>query len=449
MRNRFPWMEVFDPVKRKWKPLLNPGFSIRSDLVFTASLEDEDNQKILVATISPVGEIAQIYGYDVAACVWTKHLADCKMGFHCRVARPVRSIEMGYFDFGSFVTAGSTLYWASNRVEADYICRINAFDLVNQKSSEESLHTVLKVDKEEEEEEEEEYGDVYKHRLRVSILSVHKYSVDEWIPLLEILGQLAPDVSYRSLVMLGSASVEGLSVASFETDDVEHLLFFCTKQRKVIHPNNSVLAVSPSWLMPSPPSRKRSEPCQEIKPVTFSSLKRKNGDKRNGPADNFSKSTSLEKTWLWQISNSSMLGGGIFEGCNAVSDPPWTTRLIPQGGLAEFPDAILNAKRLDLFNLYREGVGNTLKRHYETYLLEYELAHDDVDGECCLLCHSSAAGHWVNCGICGEWAHFGCDRRQGLGAFKDYAKTDGLEYICPHCSITNFKKKSQKITNGY
>ena len=30
------------------------------------------------------------------------------------------------------------------------------------------------------------------------------------------------------------------------------------------------------------------------------------------------------------------------------------TRLIPQGGLAEFPDAILNAKRLDLVNLYRE-----------------------------------------------------------------------------------------------
>lgn len=30
------------------------------------------------------------------------------------------------------------------------------------------------------------------------------------------------------------------------------------------------------------------------------------------------------------------------------------TRLIPQGGLAEFPEAILNAKRLDLFNLYRE-----------------------------------------------------------------------------------------------
>lgn len=30
------------------------------------------------------------------------------------------------------------------------------------------------------------------------------------------------------------------------------------------------------------------------------------------------------------------------------------TRLIPQGGLSEFPDAILNGKRLDLYNLYKE-----------------------------------------------------------------------------------------------
>jgi hypothetical protein len=30
------------------------------------------------------------------------------------------------------------------------------------------------------------------------------------------------------------------------------------------------------------------------------------------------------------------------------------SRLIPQGGLAEFPDAILNGKRLDLYNLYKE-----------------------------------------------------------------------------------------------
>ncbi|KAK9989810.1 hypothetical protein SO802_030049 [Lithocarpus litseifolius] len=206
--NRFPWIEVFDPIKRKWEPLPNPGFCTRSDRVFTASLEDEDNQKILVATMSPSFDIAQIYGYDVAACRWTKLLTDCKMGFHSRVARPVRSIDdMQYFDFGSFVTAGSTLYWASNRMEDEYICRINAFDLVNQKHYEESLHTdcilgrqerlnsvrpdLLNLPNEEqeqeqeEEEEEEEEDDVYKHGLRVSILSVRKYSVDDWIPLLE------------------------------------------------------------------------------------------------------------------------------------------------------------------------------------------------------------------------------------------------------------------------
>lgn len=93
---------------------------------------------------------------------------------------------------------------------------------------------------------------------------------------------------------------------------------------------------------------------------------------------------------------------------------------------------------------------------------------------------SSAPGDWVNCGLCGEWAHFGCDRRPGLGAFKvtfhnpakfwtissyalkvykfwtiirwnqqDYAKTDGLEYICPQCSVTNYKKKNPKSGNGY
>jgi hypothetical protein len=31
-------------------------------------------------------------------------------------------------------------------------------------------------------------------------------------------------------------------------------------------------------------------------------------------------------------------------------------RLVPHGGLAEFPDAILNAKRLDLYNLYKEVI---------------------------------------------------------------------------------------------
>lgn len=44
-------------------------------------------------------------------------------------------------------------------------------------------------------------------------------------------------------------------------------------------------------------------------------------------------------------------------------------------------------ENLQVACLNGQGVGNTLKKHYETYLLEYELAHNDVDGECCILCH--------------------------------------------------------------
>ncbi|KAI9119862.1 hypothetical protein K1719_009251 [Acacia pycnantha] len=82
----------------------------------------------------------------------------------------------------------------------------------------------------------------------------------------------------------------------------------------------------------------------------------------------------------------------------------------------------------------RTGVGNTLKRHYETYLLEYELAM--------MMWMESAA-------YCAAVVQPGIGR-QGLGAFKDYAKTDGLEYICPHCSVTNFKKKPLSVAdNGF
>lgn len=40
------------------------------------------------------------------------------------------------------------------------------------------------------------------------------------------------------------------------------------------------------------------------------------------------------------------------------------SRLIPQGGLAEFPDAILNAKRLDLYNLYKEVRAISVPPHF-------------------------------------------------------------------------------------
>ncbi|KAK7328674.1 hypothetical protein VNO77_22791 [Canavalia gladiata] len=364
----------------------------------------------------------------------------------------------------------------------------------------------------------------------------------------QVLRQLAPNVSYRSLVMLGIASIQGLPVAAFNKDDAERLLFFCTRQEKENFPNIPVFSGIPSWLMPPPPSRKRSEPCSRTKSIDSSSqgieyigshrqklnlaamrpiphpFRHKilpfsglaGGEKHDADHGKSSQplapikhnvsghnSVTHRKSALNSFQAHQVISLNPLpmkkHGCDrapiqACSEEEFLTdvmqflilrghtRLIPQGGLAEFPDAILNAKRLDLFNLYREvvsrggfhvgnginwkgqvfskmrnhtltnrmtGVGNTLKRHYETYLLEYELAHDDVDGECCLLCHSSAPGDWVNCGICGEWAHFGCDRRQGLGAFKDYAKTDGLEYVCPHCSISNFSKKSQKTANGY
>ncbi|XP_022844418.1 AT-rich interactive domain-containing protein 4 [Olea europaea var. sylvestris] len=384
----------------------------------------------------------------------------------------------------------------------------------------------------------------------------------------QVLRQLAPDVSYRSLVALGVAGVQGLAVASFEKEDAERLLFFYKQQVKDSNSNNLRISSFPTWFRPPPPSRKRSleksigSQNGLVSGNQATVKKEDNGDMESGlvngvpvplvPARQMIKIAAMRP--IPHIHHQKMLpfsriseadgndgsqtkvkssivpstkhGGagvapvtqrkstaGSYQAKQIISLNPLPlkkhgcgrnpihvcseeeflkdvmqflilrghNRLIPQGGLAEFPDAILNAKRLDLFNLYREvvtrggfhvgnginwkgqvfskmrnhtvtnrmtGVGNTLKRHYETYLLEYELAHDDVDGECCLLCRSSAAGDWVNCGICGEWAHFGCDRRPGLGAFKDYAKTDGLEYVCPQCTMSH-KKKAQKNGNGY
>ncbi|MFS7974657.1 putative chromatin regulator PHD family [Helianthus anomalus] len=364
----------------------------------------------------------------------------------------------------------------------------------------------------------------------------------------QVLRQLAPDVSYRSLVALGVASVQGLAVASFEKDDATRLLFFCKKVDNNIHDRMTNPPIPP-WMRQPLPSRKRQiinsetsrnngmesgngyamvrqktkiaalRPIPHIrhqKMLPFVGISETNGHDFGGqvkthvssmPSNKHNSAGSAPVAHRKSLSSSYQAKHLVSlnplplkkHGCDrspihVCSEEEFLkdvmqflilrghNRLIPQGGLAEFPDAILNAKRLDLYNLYREvvsrggfhvgnginwkgqvfskmrnhtvtnrmtGVGNTLKRHYETYLLEYELAHDDVDGECCLLCRS-AAGDWVNCGVCGEWAHFGCDRRQGLGAFKDYAKTDGLEYICPQCSISNFKKKLPKTSNnGY
>ncbi|VAI32568.1 unnamed protein product [Triticum turgidum subsp. durum] len=378
----------------------------------------------------------------------------------------------------------------------------------------------------------------------------------------QVLKHLAPEISYRSLVALGVGCVNATPVASFERQDADRLLFFCTGQRKDSAGESGPYFHLPRWSASLTKDRAKtgSESKSNLFGVNGTSEDRK--APVEGPSSLTSFKGKLKPATMRPIPHSRQqqmhpfMGfpeANVHETSQAkpnlpVAPPvkhhnsaPASTaahrkstsgpshaqsiiqlnplpmkkhgcdrlpiqvcseedflkdvmqfliqrghhRLVPHGGLAEFPDAVLNAKRLDLYNLYKEvvsrggfyvgnginwkgqvfskmrnhtvtnrmtGVGNTLKRHYETYLLEYELSHDDVDGECCLLCHSSAPGDWVNCGLCGEWAHFGCDRRQGLGTFKDYAKTDGLEYICPHCSIANYKKKPpppQKVANGF
>nr|AWT58109.1 AT-rich interactive domain protein [Aeluropus littoralis] len=323
----------------------------------------------------------------------------------------------------------------------------------------------------------------------------------------QVLKHLAPEMSYRSLVALGIGCINGTPVASFERQDADRLLFlfaqvsgkdFMMKWSVFICEMVCFYKERQRWFKIEPVRLSRTCQSHHLSSIVYT-CRSNNTYQHQGHLILQSLIRFLQS--IIQLNPLPMKKHGCI-GCpfkfalRRISKDVMQfliqrghNRLVPHGGLAEFPDAILNAKRLDLYNLYKEfltfqvvsrggfyvgnginwkgqvfskmrshtatnrmtGVGNTLKRHYETYLLEYELAHDDVDGECCLLCHSSAPGDWVNCGLCGEWAHFGCDRRQGLGTFKDYAKTDGLEYICPHCSLANYKKKPppQKVANGF
>lgn len=134
---------------------------------------------------------------------------------------------------------------------------------------------------------------------------------------------------------------------------------------------------------------------------------------------------------------------------------------------ARFPDAVLNGVALDLFTLYKEvvsrggfrvgnginwkgqvfvrmrnwtennkqtGVGNALKRHYQNFLWEYEMAHpQDVTLDRCVLCNGGDAvsSDWLCCDGCENWVHFSCDKRP-LGSFQDYSR--GKVYLCPTCA---------------
>ncbi|KAK9282431.1 hypothetical protein L1049_005348 [Liquidambar formosana] len=262
----------------------------------------------------------------------------------------------------------------------------------------------------------------------------------------QVLRQLAQDFSFRSLVALGIASIQGLAVASFEKDDAERLLFFGSRREKDICSNNLNLNLisPPSWLRPPAPTRKRSKPCQETSPASHNSvmfadlavvrrIDRENketglisgvsmplvpvrkrlkvaamrpiphtrhhrmlplsgmyeadGHDRGQikatlsvkplPKQSTAASTSatLRKSFSSTFQAKQIISLNPIplkkHGCGrcpiqVCSEEEFLkdvmeflilrghSRLIPQGGLAEFPDAILNAKRLDLYNLYKE-----------------------------------------------------------------------------------------------
>lgn len=375
----------------------------------------------------------------------------------------------------------------------------------------------------------------------------------------QVLRQLAAESSYRGLVAMGIAGVEGAPVAAFQEEDAARLVSLkCTWNDASDNDRLSNHLALPPWLAPPAASRKRLKLLPSVKSSdNFAEEDRKASKASNGGASSSKQGNiallaamkplphtgrrkfmpfanavmaAQHAGWSMKLDVSSRVdrrrqrrpesarprsayfmpgSAGHNAGGAAPFLPPLNVkshgckrphmercteeefladlvsflesrghgRLIPPAGVDAFPEVVLNGKRLDLYNLYREvvsrggfhvgnginwkgqifakmrnhtsvnkmtGVGNTLKKHYEVYLLEYELAHDDVGGDCCIICHSGAEGDWVNCGSCSEWAHFGCDQRTGLGAFKDYAKTDGLEYICPRCSAGNGKPNPRR-----
>lgn len=77
--------------------------------------------------------------------------------------------------------------------------------------------------------------------------------------------QLAPEVSYRSLVSLGVASIQGSSVASFEKEDAQRLLSFTANQGERLNRKNNPQN-PPAWLKCPPPTRKRSMSIQGFIP---------------------------------------------------------------------------------------------------------------------------------------------------------------------------------------
>ena len=68
--------------------------------------------------------------------------------------------------------------------------------------------------------------------------------------------------------------------------------------------------------------------------------------------------------------------------------------------------------------------------------LLFRQAHpEDVAQDTCALCGAGgeAGSDWISCDRCDTWVHYSCDPRPGLEPFKEYAKTDGMPYVCVGC----------------
>jgi len=239
------------------------------------------------------------------------------------------------------------------------------------------------------------------------------------------LKHLAPEISYRSLVALGIAWVNGTPVSSFDRQDADRLLFFCSNQCKDKAIQNVSYAYLSSWSASLTKDRATGTGSIESKQMSFGA-KGVGGDNKKSPSfkprlkpatmrplphsrkqqmhpfmgfpqsiihdasqvkpslpaphvkDNAvpviavtQRKSSSRSPSSWSCVQPSIPLNPLpmkKHGCNQLpihirSEEDFLkdvtqfllqrgqVRLVPQGGPTEFPDAMLNSKRLDLYNL--------------------------------------------------------------------------------------------------
>eukprot|EP00958_Prasinococcus_capsulatus_P007988 scaffold747_cov308-Prasinococcus_capsulatus_cf.AAC.1 len=81
------------------------------------------------------------------------------------------------------------------------------------------------------------------------------------------------------------------------------------------------------------------------------------------------------------------------------------------------------------------GIGHTLIKLYETFLIGYEHANrEDISTDTCGYCRQAGPhSDWLNCDGCKRWFHYQCEPRGNLPPFKKFEVQDGLIYFCQEC----------------